>query len=75
MAAVLSPASTEQERQLASDGLRLILLGRNLVTDITRARVTMPKSAREYIERCETYAARLQATNHQPLMAGGPLKA
>ena len=69
--AVLSPASTEHERQLATDGLRLILLGRNLVTDITRARVTMPKSAREYIERCQTYAARLQAANLPPLAAAG----
>ena len=71
VSAVLSPASTEHERQLATDGLRLILLGRNLVTDITRARVTMPKSAREYIERCQTYAARLQAANLPPLAAAG----
>ncbi|MHB8786376.1 MAG: hypothetical protein ACYC5W_09080 [Thauera sp.] len=71
---VLSPASTELERQLATDGLRLILQGRNLVTDITRARVTMPKSAREYIDRCETYAARVQAAARPPLaVAGGPL--
>jgi hypothetical protein len=33
----------------------------------------MPKSAREYIERCQTYAARLQAADHPPLVAGGPL--
>ena len=70
----LAPMATELERQLATDGLRLILQGRNLVTDITRARVTMPKSAREYIERCETYAARVQAAARPPLaVAGGPL--
>ena len=76
VSAMLSPAASEHERQLAADGLRLILHGRNLVTDITRARVTMPKSAREYIARCETYAARLQALAHPPLaVAGGPLPA
>ena len=73
---VLSPAASEHERQLATDGLRLILQGRNLLTDITRARVTMPKSAREYIARCETYAARLRTIAHPPLaVAGGPLSA
>ena len=42
----LGPAADESTRQLAADGLHLILQGRNLVTDIIRARVTMPKSAR-----------------------------
>lgn len=44
------------ELQHAEDGLRLILQGRDLLTYIVRARVTMPKSAREYRERCEHYA-------------------
>jgi len=29
----------------------------------------MPKSAREFIERCETFAARAQAASHPPLAA------
>jgi hypothetical protein len=38
-----------------SDGLQLILNGRDLVFYITRARTPMPKSTREYVERCELY--------------------
>jgi len=38
-----------------SDGLQLIRNGRDLVFYITRARTPMPKSTREYIERCATY--------------------
>ncbi|NMG47912.1 hypothetical protein GO613_07350 [Azoarcus communis] len=42
--------------QRAADGMRLILQGRDLLTYISRARVTMPKSTREYFERCDHYA-------------------
>lgn len=42
--------------QLAADGHRLLLEGRDLITYITRARVPMPKSTREFIARCEHYA-------------------
>jgi hypothetical protein len=38
-----------------SDGLQLLRNGRDLVFYITRARTPMPKSTREYIERCEIY--------------------
>lgn len=69
VAPVLDPGADETTRRLAADGLHLIVQGRNLVTDIIRARVTMPKSAREYFERCETYAARAQAA-HPPAAAG-----
>ena len=40
-----------------SDGLQLLRNGRDLVFYITRARTPMPKSTREYVERCETYLA------------------
>jgi len=40
-----------------SDGLHLLRAGRDLVFYITRARTPMPKSTREYIERCQTYLA------------------
>lgn len=53
----LSCTPTAEEKQSAADGLRLIMQGRDLLTYIARARVTMPKSAREYMERCEQYAA------------------
>jgi len=44
-----------------SDGLQLVRSGRNLISYIARARTPMPKSTREYIERCETYLASNQA--------------
>lgn len=40
-----------------TDGLQLIRQGRDLIFYVTRARTPMPKSLREYIERCETYFA------------------
>lgn len=47
---------TPELMQLASDGKQLIVQGKELVSYITRARVTMPKSTREYFERCERYS-------------------
>ena len=38
-----------------SDGLQLIRAGRDLIFFITRARTPMPKSTREYIDRCGIY--------------------
>lgn len=40
-----------------ADGLSLIRNGRDLIFYIARARTPMPKSTREYIERCEAYVA------------------
>jgi len=45
----------------AADGTRLIKQGRALITYLSRARVTMPRSTKEYLERCEEY----QRTHHQ----------
>jgi len=38
-----------------ADGVRLIKQGRALITYLSRARVTMPRSTRDYLERCEEY--------------------
>jgi len=38
-----------------SDGLQLIRNGRDLIFYIARARTPMPKSMREYVDRCENY--------------------
>ena len=46
-----------------SDGLQLIRNGRDLIFYIARARTPMPKSMREYVDRCETYLK----TGHSPL--------
>ncbi|HEX3902201.1 MAG TPA: hypothetical protein VH853_05070 [Polyangia bacterium] len=45
------------ERLKLSQGLQLIVAGKELVTHVTRARVPMPKSTREYLERVEHYRA------------------
>jgi hypothetical protein len=53
-----------------SDGLQLIRSGRDLIFYITRARTPMPKSTREYIERCEIYLETgLAPTTPAPLPA------
>jgi hypothetical protein len=41
--------------QNLADGVQLIRGGRDLIFYVTRARTPMPKSTREYIERCEIY--------------------
>jgi len=51
------PDDDEATRHNLSDGLQLIRNGRDLVFYIARARTPMPKSTREYIERCEAYLA------------------
>ena len=48
--------------------------GRNLLTDITRARVTMPKSAGEYIERCARYGELVRNAGRAVLAGAAPLR-
>jgi hypothetical protein len=50
--AIDAPPRAHQE---ASDARRLIGQGKDLITYITRARTPMPKSTREFIERCERF--------------------
>jgi hypothetical protein len=47
--------ATTREQDWAAQGLQLLRRGRDLVSDVTRARVPMPKSTREYIDACERY--------------------
>lgn len=62
----LPPAAPEHLRQLAVDGHRLILQGRDLLAYITRARVPMPKSTAEYLDRCRYFAGQLHAASLPP---------
>jgi hypothetical protein len=48
---------TAVEERLAADGLALIRQGKELVSYMARARVPMPKSTRDLIERCERYCS------------------
>nr|WP_234022869.1 hypothetical protein [Sorangium cellulosum] len=45
------PATREQ----AAQGVELIVRGKNVISYITRARVPMPKTTAEFIERCARY--------------------
>jgi len=46
---------TKSSFRLAEEGERLLHDGRHLVSYVCRARVPMPKSSEEYLERCEEY--------------------
>jgi hypothetical protein len=46
---------TVAEEQWLSRGLALIVQGKDLVSYMARARVSMPKSTREFIERCQRF--------------------
>ncbi len=52
-----SQRASIDERLQMSQGLQLIAAGKELVTHVTRARVPMPKSTREYLDRVERYRA------------------
>ncbi|GAC1593498.1 MAG: hypothetical protein NVS4B10_00260 [Myxococcales bacterium] len=50
-------SSGEHAQRAASFGTQLICNGRDLIFHIARARVSMPKSTGEFIERCAIYRA------------------
>jgi len=54
---VLSAPDDEHEHRLGSFGTQLICNGRDFIFHVSRARVSMPKSTREFVDRCATYAA------------------
>lgn len=43
------------ERQMATQGMQVIRDGKDVISYITRARVPMPKTTRELLERCERF--------------------
>ncbi|MBI4756835.1 MAG: hypothetical protein HY778_15740 [Betaproteobacteria bacterium] len=51
----LPAQASEAAARAVADGMALVRRGRELVSDIARARVSMPKSTREYIARLEAY--------------------
>ncbi len=50
----IDAASTAGQQQ-ASQALELIVRGKDLISYVTRARVPMPKSTREFVERCQRF--------------------
>jgi len=51
----LPPNPSDWDRWAATEGLRLIQEGEQILTDLTRARVPMPKSTAAFVQRCEAY--------------------
>lgn len=56
-APVLPPSPDLADLRVAEIGRKLIANGRDLIFYITRARVAMPKSTREFVARCRLYAS------------------
>jgi hypothetical protein len=54
---------TPAEEQLVAQALALIKQGKDLVSDMARARVAMPKSTRELVERYERYRSVVAASS------------
>ncbi len=55
----LSETSSLDDQVRVRQGSQLIALGKDLIFHMTRARVPMPKSTREYVERLQVYRERL----------------
>ena len=53
----LPAAATGEEQLQAAQGRALVKQSKDLIFDVTRARVPMPKSTRELLERCERFRA------------------
>ncbi|MCB1917909.1 MAG: hypothetical protein KDG52_19630 [Rhodocyclaceae bacterium] len=51
----LQPGAADVDLREASEGKALIEKGIDLISYVTRARVPMPKSTRDYIERCASF--------------------
>ena len=51
----LPAEASAADRQQAAGGMQLVVDGRNLTVHMTRARVPMPKSVQEFIERCRIF--------------------
>ena len=54
-----SKTSSLDEQLKVRQGLQLIATGKELIFHMTRARVPMPKSTREYVERLQRYRERV----------------
>lgn len=65
----LPPAPSRAEVREAQAGTRLIQDGTSLVTHIVRARVMMPASTREYLDRCQSFRRLHLGARHK---ASGP---
>jgi hypothetical protein len=58
---MLPPDASLGDRQRVADAVQLIVDGKNLVSYMTRARVPMPKSTRDLLDRCRNFRDRYAA--------------
>ena len=65
----LSGDATVRAEEFAAQGRELVRRGMDLVSDITRARVPMPKSTGEYLEACERYRRAYAISTREALLA------
>ena len=52
---IVPDVMTENMHRQVADGLRLINEGRDVLSFLAGARVPMPKTTREYLDRCKRY--------------------
>ncbi len=52
----IPPHTPDREKNFIRRGQRLLMEGKNVLNYIAGARVPMPKTKREYLEKCEAYA-------------------
>jgi len=78
-APALPAAAISEEQQQAAQGRALVRQSKDLIFYITRARVPMPKSTRELLERCElfraTFASPRPVRRDEGAAVGGPAPA
>ena len=67
------PAWTPAERQGYIDARSLIYRGRDLLSDITRARTPMAKSTKEYMEKCEIFSQKYAEVLRETRFSDGNL--
>jgi hypothetical protein len=58
---LLATDASLPERQRAAEGMQLVVDGKDLTAYVTRARVPMPKTTNEFLERCRTFRQRYAA--------------
>jgi len=71
----LPPAPSTEEQQQAAQGRALVRQSKDLIFYITRARVPMPKSTRELLERCELFRATFASPRPLRREEAGPAEA
>ena len=64
---ILPPAPTAAEIREAQEANRLVMEGSALVTHIVRARVPMPKSTMEFLDKCTQFRRTFLEPKHQVL--------